>query len=101
MKFPALPASLSALLLAACASAPRHATPTVPVQAEVQVWLSTADGGKQLARESDIAFAAAARAGVTLEIDATQRRQEMVGFGAAITDASAWLIEKHMNPAQR
>ena len=67
----------------------------------MQVWLSTADGGKQLARESDIAFAAAARAGVTLEIDAMQRRQEMVGFGAAITDASAWLIEKHMNPAQR
>jgi glucosylceramidase len=39
--------------------------------------------------------------GTPIDINAMQRYQDMVGFGAAITDSSAWLIEQRMSPAQR
>ena len=54
----------------------------------VQVWLTTADRRKQLARETDVVFHDAAGASATIDIDAGKRYQTMVGFGAAITDAS-------------
>jgi glucosylceramidase len=93
-----------ALVLSACATSVRdsaRAAADGSAHAGVEVWLSTADGRKQLARESDISFGDEAKADARIEIDAAQRRQEMVGFGAAITDASAWLIEQRMNPEQR
>ncbi len=67
----------------------------------VQVWLSMADGRKRLSHESDIDFGAAMTTESAIDIDASRRYQAMVGFGAAITDSSAWLIEKRMNAAQR
>ncbi|MFT3789519.1 MAG: glycoside hydrolase family 30 beta sandwich domain-containing protein [Rudaea sp.] len=67
----------------------------------MQVWLSTADGEKRLARGANLAFDASAKAGTVIGIDAGKRYQAMIGFGAAITDSSAWLIEKHMSAAQR
>jgi glucosylceramidase len=36
-----------------------------------------------------------------MEIDTTRRYQTMIGFGAAITDAAAWLIRFRMDGAQR
>ena len=69
--------------------------------APVQVWLSTADEKKRLSHEPDIVRDAAAKAGTLIEVNAMQRYQDIVGFGAAITDSSAWLIEQRMNPAQR
>jgi glucosylceramidase len=36
-----------------------------------------------------------------IEVDAAITYQEMIGFGAAITDASAWLIQTKLSPAQR
>jgi len=67
----------------------------------VQVWLSTANGEKQLAREADLVFDVSTNAGTIIDIDADKRHQSMIGFGAAITDSSAWLIEKRMSTAQR
>jgi glucosylceramidase len=67
----------------------------------VQVWLTTADRRKQLAHEADAVFHDATGASATVDIDAGKRYQTMVGFGAAITDASAWLIRTRMNAAQR
>ena len=96
MKFPRALPVLCVLALAACATAPRP-IPHVPVQ----VWLSTADGEKRLAHEADLAFDASANADTVIGIDADKRYQAMVGFGAAITDSSAWLIEKRMSAAQR
>jgi glucosylceramidase len=67
----------------------------------VQVWLTTTDRRKQLARETDVVFHDATGASATIDIDAGKRYQTLVGFGAAITDASAWLIRARMNAAQR
>jgi len=67
----------------------------------VQVWVTTADRSQQLARGTDVALRHATAEPVTIEIDTVRRYQAMIGFGAAITDASAWLIRSRMNGAQR
>jgi len=38
---------------------------------------------------------------IRIDVDTAITYQEMVGFGAAITDASAWLIQTKLSPAQR
>ncbi|HZI21932.1 MAG TPA: hypothetical protein VFD76_05430, partial [Gemmatimonadales bacterium] len=69
----------------------------------VQVWLTTASGSKLLSREPDARFdTGAPPATITrIAVDEGTRYQEMVGFGAAITDASAWLLQNRMTAAQR
>jgi len=69
----------------------------------VQAWITTGDQAKLLSREADAQFAAAPAdtPAATIEIDPGTRYQQIAGFGAAITDASAWLIEKRMTAAQR
>lgn len=80
-----LPALL--LTLSACATAAPKQSPTAPVQA----WLTTADGASRLAPVEVVAGDEAAPA-VAIEVDTGSRGQAMVGFGASITDASAWLF---------
>jgi glucosylceramidase len=82
-----------ALLLAAASHA---ATPGT-----AQVWVTTADQSRLLAREPDVALSSGAPVGNLIDVDPERRYQEMVGFGAAITDSSAWLIEKRLSAAQR
>jgi glucosylceramidase len=67
----------------------------------VQAWVTTADQNRLLAREPDTAFGTAAPLKIRIEVDAGRRYQEMVGFGAAVTDSSAWLIENRLNATQR
>jgi glucosylceramidase len=37
----------------------------------------------------------------TIDVDPAKSYQQMVGFGAALSDASAWLIQNKLAPAQR
>lgn len=67
----------------------------------VQAWLTTGDQSRLLKRERDAKFSAAKPAALVIEVDPATRYQEMQGFGASITDASAYLIQQRMNPAQR
>ncbi len=69
----------------------------------VQVWLTTATGSKLLSREADVRFdSSAPPTSVTrIAVDEGTGYQAMVGFGAAITDASAWLLENRMAAGQR
>lgn len=65
-------------------------------------WQTRADRSRLLAREPDTRFKAGQKAlPLHIEVDASQRFQTMEGFGAAITDASAWLIQQRMSEAQR
>jgi glucosylceramidase len=66
----------------------------------VQVWLTTSDGINHLTRQSDIQFSGAGSS-PNITVDDTQHLQQMDGFGAAITDSSAWLIYNHMSASQR
>jgi glucosylceramidase len=63
--------------------------------------VTTADRSQQLARAADAVLGRAAAGPATIEIDTARRYQTMIGFGAAITDASAWLIRSRMDGAQR
>jgi glucosylceramidase len=68
----------------------------------VEVWLTTGDKTRLLAQQPRIAFGApTSGVDATLVVDSTQRFQEMVGFGASLTGASAWLIQNRMSVAQR
>jgi len=67
----------------------------------VQAWLTTGDQSRLMARGPDARFGRAKPAATVIDIDPATRYQEMQGFGASITDASAYLIRQRMNPAQR
>lgn len=91
--------------LAGCAVVRPAAPPVAPTAA---VWITTGDKTQLLARNADVPIrrdgvtdAADAAGALQINVDATQRHQRMAGFGASMTDASAWLIQHRMSPAQR
>ncbi len=88
-----------ALAWAMCAAFP--VAQAAPKPAAVQAWITTTDQVHLLAPAPAQAFGKRAALDLDIEVDAKQRFQTMVGFGANITDASAWLIQQRMNPAQR
>lgn len=68
---------------------------------EVRVWSSSADGTRKLAPGSALSFGPAGRESDAIVIDPAARRQEVVGFGAAMTDASAQLFEQVLHRDER
>lgn len=72
-----------------------------PKTAAVRAWITTTDQVHLLASAPAQAFGKRAALDLDIEVDAQQRFQTMVGFGANITDASAWLIQQRMSPTQR
>lgn len=67
--------------------------------APVQLWLSTADGHQRL-KHSQIPDSPVAEP-ATITIEPEKHYQQMVGFGAALTDASAWLIHRKLSDSRR
>ncbi|HZX29571.1 MAG TPA: glycosyl hydrolase, partial [Telluria sp.] len=93
----------SLTLLASCASngGPSDRAGAAPVaQGQVGLWVTTGERAQLLQRAPDLAFSTAAQEGEVV-VDASTRYQEMVGFGAALTDASAWLLVNKMTPQAR
>ncbi len=69
---------------------------------DVAVWITTADHEAALASSSPAQFAAGQGSKtLRIRIDDTRRFQEMVGFGASLTDSSAWLIQHKLDDGQR
>jgi glucosylceramidase len=59
-----------------------------------QVWLTTGDQLHLLSRQADLQIRSTADASpVVIDVDEGTTYQEIVGFGAAMTDASAYLIQ--------
>ncbi len=67
----------------------------------VQAWVTTSDHRQALEPQQAIAFSRSEPKGIAITIDPEQRHQAMVGFGASITDSSAWLIQHRMSSVQR
>ena len=67
----------------------------------VELWLSTQDRRLRLARQPDIEIGAAEASSADVVVDAGKRYQSIVGFGAALTDSSAWLLQNSMTRRQR
>ena len=72
--------------------------------ATVGVWLTTTDGANKLSQQGNQTFAADGTVPgepTTIDVNDQQQSQQMVGFGAAVTDSSAWLIANKLSTAQR
>ena len=67
----------------------------------VQVWLTTSDGNNQLTPQANMTFGSNTGNPSTINVNEYQELQQMDGFGAAVTDSSAWLIYDNMSASQR
>jgi glucosylceramidase len=63
--------------------------------------VTTADLQQVLATQPELRFSADAVVGTVVDVDEAQRSQTMDGFGAAMTEGSAWLLEEKLPPALR
>jgi glucosylceramidase len=89
-------ASLSAFAACALIAVASHAR-----AAGVDVWVTTADRARVLAREPEGRFEQQAPLKTVIDVDPARRYQAMVGFGAAVTDSSAWLLATRLDEARR
>ena len=80
---------------------PPAAAPVPEVRAVARVWLSTADRRLRLAQQPDAVASDRTATADEVVIDLEQKYQTMVGFGAALTDSSAWLIQNKLGGQQR
>ncbi|MBV9880843.1 MAG: hypothetical protein JO180_10135 [Gemmatirosa sp.] len=77
-------------------------TPTPPNGPVVQVWVTTPDRVKLLSREADVRFGADSATQLpVVAVDASRSYQSMLGFGAAFTDASVYLIQEKLSAGDR
>ena len=90
-------------IVVACQPPSSGSTPS-PIAPVVHGWVTTGDQSKLLQPQPDIPLASgsAIPLGVsTISIDETKSYQKMIGFGAAMTDASAYLIQHKMSARDR
>jgi len=104
---------LPIIFITGCASAPT-ATPiplvetlipdiSTPVKdVPVNAWLTASDQSRLLEPQTPIAFSAdTATNGKVIYVNENHHFQQMDGFGASMTDSSAWLIYTQLNEDQR
>ncbi|MDQ0113794.1 discoidin domain-containing protein [Paenibacillus harenae] len=80
--------------------------PSYPVQAaesnSAQVWLTDVSGNKWLEQQNDVLFETNQTTNpLAINVDENRKYQEVQGFGAGMTDSSAWLIWNKMSESQR
>ncbi|SDL24624.1 glucosylceramidase [Glycomyces sambucus] len=74
--------------------------PAQAQQAQVQVWVTTADQSRLLAQQPDVSFGSGG-SGPVVNVNAGTSYQVMDGFGASFTDSSAWLVDNELTQSQR
>lgn len=89
------------LALAACSGASRGTSPSPSAARAVEIWLTTPDRQHLLEQQSNAPWSSGDTNATRIVIDTTQRFQSIVGFGAALTDASAELIQQRLSSEQR
>ena len=94
------------IVVAGCEPDEKIPDPGPPEQPEeigkAQVWVTTGDQSKLLAKETDISITEITNTSFpTITLDVSQKLQEIEGFGAALTGSSAYLINKKMTAGQR
>ena len=68
----------------------------------VNVWVTAGDKSQLLSQQNDILFQPGTGSGGTpISVVPTTTYQTMSGFGAAMTDSSAWLLQNKLTAAQR
>ena len=78
------------------------AFPPLAHSQDVAVWITTADHKTVLAPSRTAHFTVDKETKKNrIDIDESRQFQEMVGFGASLTDSSAWLIQHKLDARQR
>jgi len=67
----------------------------------VGVWITSADMSEALSPLPPVSFGAVNPAIPMIEVSDSTRYKEIIGFGAAMTDSSAWLLYDELPPAPR
>ncbi|RIK88186.1 MAG: hypothetical protein DCC67_00870 [Planctomycetota bacterium] len=68
----------------------------------VDVWVTAGDKSRLLAQQPDVVFApGVGSGGVQITVAPSITYQTIEGFGAAMTDSAAWLLEHRLSTAQR
>jgi glucosylceramidase len=68
---------------------------------KVEVFESTTDLKESLLEKDALSFGSARLPAPTINVDSSKTYQLMEGFGASITDSSAWLLYNKLDTAQR
>jgi glucosylceramidase len=76
-------------------------TPDANSSNSIAVVQSTEVPGETLREEASLSFSSTRTAALTINIDDAVRYQQMDGFGASLTDSSAWLLSHKLSDAQR
>ena len=71
------------------AAAPAAATPPA-----ARVWVTTPDGAMKMSDRGAVQFRPGGSDALTISVDPTRRYQVMGGFGASITDSSAYVLSR-------
>jgi glucosylceramidase len=80
----------------------RSTSPAAGELAPAQVWLTTGDASVKLQEQPPISFYPGTGShSHRVLVDENRQYQQMDGFGASITDSSAWLIYHQISPDQR
>ncbi len=89
------------LTIASCLAAP-GATARAANES-VNVWLTTSDLSTGLQQQQNVSFAPddGTTPPLSIKVDETNVYQSVDGFGASMTDASAWLLSAQLNPSTR
>ena len=79
-------------VLAALSQAPARAA---TAGTSVHVWLTDVSAGKWVEPQNDVSFQTKpATNSLTVKVDSSVKYQKITGFGGALTDSSAWLIDQ-------
>jgi glucosylceramidase len=80
----------------------RNFAPQADGTPPVEVWLTTGDASIKLQQQPHLSFQLGTGShSRQVVVDESIKYQQMDGFGAAITDSSAWLIYNQLSPDQR
>lgn len=90
------PAAALCAALLGFSSGVASADPLPPPAADIQAWITTQDHRQALAPAPAARWGAQTHADI--RIDPAARRQRMLGFGASITDSSAWVLQRLPQP---
>ena len=89
-----------ALLVSPPAKAQQKSPPPHQVS-QIEVYESSEDLHETLQEKPALTFAAARAPYLTITVDDSVKYQQIDGFGASLTDSSAWLISQKLTAPQR
>jgi glucosylceramidase len=103
LRFTSLLCTLAALTASAPSGGSRKHSPASQAQDSVRINVveSSEQQQESLLKKPSLQFSSSKPSGITIRVDASRTYQQIDGFGASITDSSAWLLSQKLTAAQR